>query len=89
MKLIAEDPDIQAGAATFKGTRILVYQIANLVSDGAGAAELRGDYPRLTRAMISAATVYARAHPRRGRPRSPAWRSAKPLSERTIERRGA
>ena len=89
MNLIAEDPSVQAGAATFKGTRILVHQIANLISEGATETELREDYPRLTRAMITAATVYAKAHPRRGRPRNPAWRNVKPLSERTTERHGA
>src|SRR5438874_2127689 len=88
MSLIVEDPGIQAGAATFKGTRILVHQIADLISQGATEPELQEDYPRLTRAMIGAAIVYAKAHPRRGRPRTPTWRKGKPLSERTIERRG-
>jgi uncharacterized protein (DUF433 family) len=87
MTLIVEDPDVQAGAATFKGTRILVHHIADLVSRGASEAELHEDYPRLTRAMIAAAAVYAKAHRRRGRPRKPAWQT-KPLSERTIESRG-
>jgi uncharacterized protein (DUF433 family) len=87
MKLIVEDPGTQAGAATFKGTRILVHQIADLVAQGATAAELREDYPRLTRQMIAAATIYARAHPRRGRPRKPPWRRHQPLSRRTFTRR--
>jgi len=89
MKLIVEEPNVQAGAATFRGTRIIVQQIADLISEGATEAELREDYPRLTRAMIAAAPVYAKAHPRRGRPRKPAWRNNAQLSERTIERRGA
>jgi ParB-like chromosome segregation protein Spo0J len=38
---------------------------------------------------IAAAPIYAKAHPRRGRPRKPAWRNSEPLSERTIERRNA
>jgi uncharacterized protein (DUF433 family) len=89
MMLIVEDPSIQAGAATFRGTRILVHHIADLISQGATEAELQEDYPRLTRAMITAATVYAKAHPRRGRPRKPSWRSDEPRSVRAIERRGA
>ena len=89
MKLIVEDPDIQAGAATFKGTRILVHQVADLVSQGATKTELREDYPRLTNEMITAATVYAKAHPRRGRPRKPSWLKAKPLSGRAHARRRA
>ncbi len=74
MGLIVEDAAIQGGAATFRGTRILVHQIADLQAQGADEAELRADYPRLTQAMLAAAPVYARAHPRRGRPKAPAWR---------------
>jgi uncharacterized protein (DUF433 family) len=74
MDLIVEDGAIQGGAATFRGTRILVHQIADLLAQGADEAELRGDYPRLTPAMLTAAPIYARAHPRRGRPKAPAWR---------------
>jgi len=74
MGLIVEDAAIQGGAATFRGTRILVHQVADLLAQGADNAELRHDYPRLTSAMLAAAPVYARAHPRRGRPKTPAWR---------------
>lgn len=88
MKLITNDPDVQAGATTFKGTRILVHHIADLLSQGASEAELQEDYPRLTREMMAAARVYAKAYPRRGRPRKPSWRSSKPLSEQVIGRRG-
>jgi uncharacterized protein (DUF433 family) len=86
MKLIVEDPGVQGGAATFKGTRILVHHVADLVSQGATDAELREDYPRLTRDMIAAAAIYAKSHPRRGRPRQPPWRRASLLS---AGRRGA
>jgi len=65
--LIVEDKAVQGGAATFRGTRILVHQIADLLAQGADEAELREDYPRLTPAMLAAAPVYARAHPRRGK----------------------
>ena len=75
MDLIVEDPDVQAGAATFKGTRILVHHVAALIAQGVTEAELREDYPRLTREMIAAAPIYARSHPRRGRPRKPSWRN--------------
>ena len=89
MKLIVEDPSIQGGAATFKGTRILVQHIADLLSQGATHAELLADYPRLTREMINAASVYGKSHPRRGRPRKPPWHNDKPTWEQTTMRRGA
>ena len=38
LKLIVEDRGVQAGAATFKGTRILVHQIARLLQQGASTA---------------------------------------------------
>jgi uncharacterized protein (DUF433 family) len=74
MSLIVEDEAIQGGAATFRGTRILVHQVADLLAHGVDEAELRTDYPRLTPAMLAAAPIYARAHPRRGRPKAPTWR---------------
>ncbi len=81
MAMIVEDEGIQSGAATFRGTRILVHQIADLLAQGADFTELREDYPRLTPAMLAAAPVYARAHPRRGRPKAPAWRKDMVRSE--------
>jgi uncharacterized protein (DUF433 family) len=89
MKLVVEDPEIQGGAATFKGTRLLVHHIAGLLEQGVPEAELHEDYPNLTVAMIEAARIYAQAHPRRGRPRKPAWRSIKPLSRQSVPRRRA
>ena len=81
MVLVSEDKAVQGGAATFRGTRILVHQIAALLTQGASEAELREDYPRLAPAMIAAAPIYVRAHLRRNRPRKPAWRSGDRDSE--------
>jgi uncharacterized protein (DUF433 family) len=89
MRLIVEDPEIQGGAATFKGTRLLVHHIAGLLQQGVPEAELREDYPNLTPEMIEAARIYVQAHPRRGRPRKPSWRSTKPLSSQFVRRRSA
>lgn len=71
---IVEDPVIQGGAPVFKGTRILVRQIADLLASGETERRLREDYPRLTSGMIEAARIYSAARPARGRPRRPAWR---------------
>ncbi len=81
MELIVEDPGVQGGAATFRGTRLMVHHVAELLAQGTDAAELAEDYPGLTPDMIAAASVYARTHPRRGRPRKPAWRRVPPVSE--------
>ena len=87
MNLIVEDESIQGGAATFRGTRILVHQIADLLTQGADEGELREDYPRLTSAMLAAAPIYTRAHPRRGRPKAPAWRKAEAAGKMGKQRR--
>ncbi len=89
MALIVEDPEIQGGTAVFRGTRILVRQVADLIAAGASDEELREDYPRLTRRMLAAARLFAAARPRRGRPRAPAWRRGMPIKERIVARAGA
>lgn len=89
MRLIVEDPEIQGGAATFKGTRLLVHHIAGLLQQSVPEADLHEDYPNLTQEMVEAARIYVQAHPRRGRPRKPSWRNAKPLSSQLVRRRSA
>ncbi len=68
-RLIVEDPSVQAGTATFKGTRILVHPIADALAAGVSESELLEDYPRLTPSMLEAARIWCLAYPRRGRPR--------------------
>lgn len=89
MEMIVEDSEVQGGAATFKGTRLLVHHIAELVGQGVPESELLKDYPNLTPAMVEAARIFAQAHPRRGRPRKPSWRGSRPLKTETVPRRSA
>jgi uncharacterized protein (DUF433 family) len=89
MAVVVEDFEVQGGAATFKGTRILVHTIADLLKAGASKAELQEDYPHLSDAMIAAAPIYARTHRKRGRPKAPGWRSAEPASSRSFKRAAA
>jgi uncharacterized protein (DUF433 family) len=51
------------GAPVFRGTRILVHHIAELVAQGNKPPELIEGYPRLTAEMIRLAPVYAAAYP--------------------------
>jgi uncharacterized protein (DUF433 family) len=89
MELIVEDENIQGGVATFRGTRLPVYLIYSLLQQGATEAGLREDYPNLTREMLDAARIYTQAHPRRGRPRKPAWQDKDPLSKHLVARLSA
>jgi uncharacterized protein (DUF433 family) len=66
--LAETDPDIMGGSPVFRGTRIPVHLVADLIRQGETTASLREGYPRLTEEMIQLAPVYAQAHPLRGRP---------------------
>lgn len=63
--LIVEDPDVQAGAPTFHGTRVLVLPVAQALRRGVDRADIRVDYG-LTDEQLDAALAYeaARSHPR-------------------------
>jgi uncharacterized protein (DUF433 family) len=66
---VVDDPDVRGGIPTLRGTRIGVYEIAaTLAVDGIDA--VLEDYPALTREDVEAASIYAQAHPRMGRPRT-------------------
>ncbi len=66
---IAEDPEVQAGAPTLKGTRVLVWPIVDALRQGEPEAALLKHYPALTREKLEAAKLYAEVHSRRGRPK--------------------
>ncbi len=78
-RLVVSDPEILGGDPVFRGTRVPVHLIAELVGQGSKPAELIEGYPRLTTEMIRLAPVYAAAYPLRGRPRRQPWRDQQPV----------
>jgi uncharacterized protein (DUF433 family) len=78
-RLVLSDPDILGGDPVFRGTRVPVHMIAELLSQGSTQAELQESYPRLSAEMVRLAPVYAVAYPLRGRPRHQPWREYKPV----------
>lgn len=78
-RLVVSDPDIMGGDPVFRGTRIPVHMIAELMAKDSTPAELIESYPRLTAEMIRLAPIYAAAYPLRGRPRNQPWRDQKPV----------
>jgi uncharacterized protein (DUF433 family) len=60
--LIVEDPEVQAGAPTFRGTRVLVHPVADAIRRGIGRDEIKADY-RLTDVQIDAALAFHAGHP--------------------------
>jgi uncharacterized protein (DUF433 family) len=72
--LASTDPEILGGVPVFRGTRIPIHMIAELLGQGETPGTLRRGYPRLNDEMIRLAPLYAGAHPLRGRPRKQPWR---------------
>ena len=80
--IIADDAGL-SGTPCVAGTRILAHDFAEMLANGEGADAIRGAWPVLTEEQIDAAALYARAYPRRGRPRgAPFWRSRRPVASR-------
>ena len=76
---VERDEAVLLGASCFKGTRIPVHDIADMLANGDSAGAIHEAFPQLSESQIELATIYARAYPRRGRPRrEPYWRTRKP-----------
>lgn len=58
-KYIVADPEICHGKPTFKGTRIMVWQILEMLSAGETIKEILENYPSLNRNHIKGALEFA------------------------------
>ena len=56
---IVADPDICHGKPTFTGTRVMVWQILEMLAAGESAQEIVQDFPSLSPKHIQAALDYA------------------------------
>ena len=56
---IVADSEICHGKPTFKGTRVMVWQILEMLKDGAPSEEILEAFPSLTKEHIMAALQYA------------------------------
>ena len=72
-RLAVVNPEIMGGNPVFRGTRVPVHQVAELLNKGETVERLREDYPRVSEEMIRLAPIYAAAHPLRGRPKKQLW----------------
>lgn len=82
--MIASNKEIMGGTPYFKGTRIPVHDIADMLANGDEVAALLSTHPTLSEEKVTAATIYAEAYPRRGR-RHPAWRKLRLRTSKTIK----
>ena len=76
-QMVVSDPDIMRGAPVYKGTRIPVDLVADMLAQGATTDEILEGYPTLNKEKIAIAPLYMRAYPRRGRPSRRPWQGKK------------
>jgi uncharacterized protein (DUF433 family) len=76
-RMVVSDPEIMRGTPVFKGTRIPVDLVADMLAQGATAEEILEGYPTLSKEKIAIAPLYMRAFPRRGRPSRRPWQGNK------------
>jgi uncharacterized protein (DUF433 family) len=77
--MVVSDPEIMRGTPVYRGTRIPVELIAEMLSQGAKPEEILAGYPALDREKVELAPLYVHAFPRRGRPASRPWAKQKPI----------
>ena len=76
-EMVVSDPEIMRGTPVFKGTRIPVDLVADMLAQGATAEEILEGYSTLNKEKIAIAPLYMRAFPRRGRPSRRPWQGKK------------
>ncbi len=84
-RMVGSDPEILHGAPVYRGTRIPVHAITDMLSLGATVEDILEGYPALTREQVELAPMYATAFPRRGRPVTHPWTRRPP--RRVTQRR--
>ena len=77
-KMAVSDPEVLSGTPVYRGTRIPVQLVADVLAQGAGVDEILDGYPALNRELVELSTVYVQAFPRRGRPVRRPWAGLKP-----------
>lgn len=82
-EMVSSDPEIMRGTPVFKGTRIPVDLVADMLAQGATAEEILQGYPTLSKKKITIAPLYMRAFPRRGRPSRRPWQGKKPKGRKS------
>jgi uncharacterized protein (DUF433 family) len=76
-EMVVRDPEIMRGTPVYRGTRIPVDLVADMLAQGATTEEILEGYPTLTKEKIAIAPLYMRAFPRRGRPSRRPWQGKK------------
>ena len=83
-RIVSSSPDVLGGTPVFKGTRIPVHDIADMLANGDRPEAISKAFPQLDVDRVRLAAIYAQAYPARGRPRTKARRSRIPKSSETL-----
>jgi uncharacterized protein (DUF433 family) len=84
-EMVVSDPEIMRGTPVFKGTRIPVDLVADMLAQGATADDILEGYPTLSKEKIAIAPLYMRAFPRRGRPSRRPWQGKKARGRKSFQ----
>jgi uncharacterized protein (DUF433 family) len=76
--IVACAADVLGGTPVFKGTRIPVHDVADMLANGDRPAAILKAFPQLDQDKIRLAAIYALAYPPRGRPRTKVPRRLRP-----------
>ncbi len=76
--IVTSAPDVLGGTPVFKGTRIPVHDVADMLANGDRPAAIIKAFPQLDADRIRLAAIYALAYPPRGRPRTKLPRRSRP-----------
>jgi uncharacterized protein (DUF433 family) len=88
-EMAVSDPEIMRGTPVYRGTRIPVDLVADMLRQGANIEEILEGYPSLDREKVELAPLYVQAFPHRGRPPIRPWAKNKPIRVVRIPRNTA
>src|SRR6202162_4385681 len=82
--IVSSAPDVLGGTPVFKGTRIPVHDIADMLANGDRPAAIMKAFPQLDEDKIRLAAIYALAYPPRGPPGAEPRRARPPRASGTL-----
>jgi uncharacterized protein (DUF433 family) len=68
--IVSSTPEVLGGTPVFKGTRIPVHDVADMLANGDRPAAIVKAFPQLDTDRVRLGAIYAMAYPARGRPRT-------------------
>jgi uncharacterized protein (DUF433 family) len=80
--IVESNPAIMGGTPVFRGTRIPVHLVAEMIEQGTLIVEILEGYPSLTREMVEYARISATTHPHPDRSPIQPWSGTTPVGRK-------